>query len=212
MSDYAEYTIILYEEDILQIKEIFEISLNIIFFHRYLGNNDYQDVQSKINKISYVKVKNEKLSKDIDKIINQIEKNFENNTQYGQLFSLKFYEKEKNKKNLKYPWEIWNFILILSRTDDVKDKKVINNKKETYEDDGNKENKIREYIFKIIEKLNDKENYMPNINLDDKSLNEESFFYDKTIENISTKDDYFSLFSNYLKKKQENIIVINHLP
>ena len=212
MSDYAEYTIILYEEDILQIKEIFEISLNIIFFHRYLGNNEYQDVQSKINKISYVKVKNEKLSKDIDKIINQIEKNFENNTQYGQLFSLKFYEKEKNKKNLKYPWEIWNFILILSRTDDVKDKKVINNKKETYEDDGNKENKIREYIFKIIEKLNDKENYMPNINLDDKSLNEESFFYDKTIENISTKDDYFSLFSNYLKKKQENIIVINHLP
>ena len=210
MSDYAEYTIILYEEDILQIKEIFEISLNIIFFHRYLGNIDYQDVQSKLNKISYVKLKNEKLSKDIYNIINQIEKNFENNTQYGQLFSLKFYEKEKNKKNLKYPWEIWNFILILSRTEDVKDKNVINNKKETYENDGDKENKIREYIFKIIEKLNDKENYMPNINLDDKSLNEESFFYDKTIENISTKDDYFILFNNYLKKKQENIIVYNH--
>ena len=70
MSDCGEYTIILYEDDIPQIKEIFEISLNIIFFHRYLGNNDYEDVQSKLNKISYVKLKNEKLTKDINNIIN----------------------------------------------------------------------------------------------------------------------------------------------
>ena len=207
MSKYGEYTIISFENEILQIQEILDISLNVIFFHRYLGNNDYEDVQSKPSNISYVKLKNEKLSNKILKILNEIENNFKKNIkQYGQRLILKFYEKEKNQKELKTPWEIWNFILILSNKEDLKEKKDINN---IEEDD--KENHIREYIFKIIEKLNDKGNCMPNINIEDESLKEETFFYDIQIEQIPNKEDYLSLFNNFVKKNQENIIVINQL-
>ena len=207
MSKYGEYTIISFENEILQIQEILDISLNVIFFHRYLGNNDYEDVQSKPSNISYVKLKNEKLSNKILKILNEIENNFKKNIkQYGQRLILKFYEKEKNQKELETPWEIWNFILILSNKEDLKEKKDINN---IEEDD--KENHIREYIFKIIEKLNDKGNYMPNINIEDESLKEETFFYDIQIEQIPNKEDYLSLFNNFVKKNQENIIVINQL-
>ena len=206
MSKYGEYTIISFEDEILQIKEILDISLNIIFFHRYLGNNDYEDVQSKPNNISYVKLKNEILSNKILKTINEIENNFKiNKNQYGQRLILKFFEKEKNQKELKIPWEMWNFILILSNKENLKEKKELYNKEEN-----DKENKIREYIFKIIEKLNDKENYMPNINIEDESLKEETFFYDIQIEGIPKKEDYLSLFNNFVQKNQENIIVINN--
>ena len=208
MSDCAEYTIS-FEDEILEIKEILELSLNIIFFHRYLGNNNYEEAQSQLNNISYVKVKNEKLSNELTNNINEIENNFKNNNQYAQQLTLYFYEKEKNKKDLKNPWEIWNFILILSKKEEVKDKNDLNNKITDLDDD--KENKIRKYIFKIIEKLNDKENYMPNININDNSLEEETFSHNINIDKIYTKEDYLSLLNHYIKKNQENVIVINHL-
>ena len=208
MPDCVEYTIS-FEDEILEIKEILELSLNIIFFHRYLGNNNYEETQSKLNNISYVKVKNQKLSNILTNNINEIENNFKNSNQYAQKLSLYFYEKEKNKKDLKNPWEIWNFILILSKKEEIKDKNDLNNKISELDDD--KENKIRKYIFKIIEKLNDKENYMPNININDNCLDEETFSHTIKIDKISTKEDYLSLLNHFIKKNQENVIVINHL-
>ena len=195
MSECAEYNIIYFEEEILQIKEILEISLNIIFFHRFLGNGKFYDVQSRLNNISYVKLKSEKLSNNINKIINGIENNFRNNNNYGQKLSLSFSEKDKN------PWEIWNFLLILSKKEDLKEKSELNNKNDEFKYD--QESKIREYIFKIIEKLNDKGNYMPNINLEDKSLKEETFSYSFKIDTLTTKED---LFNYIVKKNQENVI------
>ena len=207
MSNYGEYTIIYFEEDLLQIKELLEIFLNIIFFHRYLSSKYFEDVQSKLNNISYVKIKNEKLSKDLINNINEIENNFKHNlNQYAQRLTLRFYEKENIKKEVNNPWEIWNFILILAKKEENKE---LNNKKEEVEDD--RENKIRKFIFKIIEKLNDKNNYMPNINLNENSLSEEAFTYDFQIENISTKEDYLTLFNLLVKKNQENVIIIDHL-
>ena len=208
MSDCAEYTIS-FEDEILEIKEILELSLNIIFFHRYLGNNNYEEAQSQLNNISYVKLKNTELSNELTNIINEIENDFKNNNHYAQKLTLYFYEKDKNKKDLKNPWEIWNFILILSKKEDIKDKNDINNKVGEIEDD--KENKIRKYIFKIIEKLNDKENYMPNININVNSFEEETFSHNIKIDKISTKEDYLSLLNHFIKKNQENVIVINHL-
>ena len=211
MSTHGEYTIISNEDEIMQIRENLEISLNIIFFHRYLGNNNYEDVQSNINKISYVKLKNEKISKEIDNIINQIENNFKNNNKdFGQQLTLSFYDKNENKKELKNPWEIWNFILILSKNEDLKSKEDLNDKKEISNDD--RENKMREYIFNIIEKLNDKDDYMPNVILDDKSLNEETFPFDFKINKILTKENYLSIFDHFVKKDKSNIIVINNFP
>ena len=210
MSNYGEYTIIYFEEDILQIKEILEIFLNIIFFHRYLASKYFEDVQSKLNNISYVKIKNEKLSKDLINNINEIENNFKQNlNQYAQRLTLSFYEKNKSKKEKQNPWEIWNFILILSNKEELIGKKSVNYKKEEIEDD--KENNIRKFIFKIIEKLNDKDNYMPNINLNDNSLSDGIFAYDFKIENVSTKEDYLTLFNLFVKKNQENVIIIDHL-
>ena len=203
MSNYGEYTIIYFEEDIFQIKEILEIILNIIFFHRYLTCKYFEDVQSKLNNISYVKIKNEKISKDLINNINEIENSFQQNlNQYAQRLTLRFYEKDKN------PWEIWNFILILSKKEDLIEKKDLKNKKEEIED--YKENKIRKFIFKIIEKLNDKNNYMPNVTLND-NLNNEKFIYNIQIETISTKEDYLTLFNLFVKKNQENVIIIDNL-
>ena len=106
------------------------------------------------------------------------------------------------------PWENWNFLLITSKNEvgknEIKDNKT--------DSDIDKENKVREYIFKIIEKLNDKGNYMPNVNLDDKNLKNETFWHDFKSEKIENNEKYFSLFNHYMKKSQENIIVINQLP
>ena len=211
MSTHGEYTIISNEDEIMQIRENLEISLNIIFFHRYLGNNNYEDVQSNINKISYVKLKNEKLSKENDNIINEIENNFKNNNKdFGQQLTLSFYDKNENKKELKNPWEIWNFILILSKNEDLKNKEDLNDKKEISNDD--RENKMKKYNFNIIEKLNDKDDYMPNVIIDDKSLNEETFPFDLKINKILTKENYLSIFDHFVKKDKSNIIVINNFP
>ena len=207
MSEIGEYTIILYETDISELKEILEITLNIIFFHRNLSNNDYEDVQSKFTDISYVKLKDEKISTEIINIINEIEKTFKEEPKlYGFNLTLNFFEKSEKNKNLENPWEKWNFILIISKNEDEPNDSKTDSKTES---DIDKENKIREYMFKIIEKLNDKGNYMPNINCDDKNLKEETFFHNFKKEKINNKEHYLSLFNDFMKKNQENIIIVN---
>ena len=212
MSEIGEYTIILFENNISDLKEILEISLNIIFFHRNLSNIDYLDVQSKFTNITYVKLKSENISNEISTIINQLEINLKKEPKlYGYKLTLNFYEKNEKNKNMENPWERWNFILITSKNEvDKEEKKEINDNKT--DSDIDKENKVREYIFKLIEKLNDKGNYMPNVNLDDKNLKDETFLHNFKMEKIEKKEKYLSLFNNYMKKNQENIIVINQLP
>ena len=209
MSELGEYTIILFENNLSDLKEILEISLNIIFFHRNLSSIDYVDIQSKFTSITYVKLKDDNISKEITNIINELETNLKKESKlYGYQLTLSFYEKKEKNKNLENPWENWNFLLITSKNEvgknEIKDNKT--------DSDIDKENKVREYIFKIIEKLNDKGNYMPNVNLDDKNLKNETFWHDFKSEKIENNEKYFSLFNNYMKKSQENIIVINQLP
>ena len=43
MSEAGEYTIIMFNNNLSELKEILEISLNIIFFHRNLSNNNCED-------------------------------------------------------------------------------------------------------------------------------------------------------------------------
>ena len=204
MSETGEYTLILFEDDILELKELLEMSLNIIFFHRNLSNNNYEDAQSKLTNITYVKLTNETLSKEIIKIITDIENNFKNDSQiYGQILTLSFFEKVEKKDN---PWEKWNFILVLSKKEITKKKDELIVDEENKEFD--KENKIREYIFKIIEKLNDKGNYMPSVNLNDKNLENETFLHKYETKKIKNEEEYLSLFNNYMQKSQDDIIII----
>ena len=204
MSEIGEYTLILFEDDILELKELLEMSLNIIFFHRNLSNNNYEDTQSKLTNITYVKLTNETLSKEIIKIINDLENNFKNDSQiYGQILTLSFFEKVEKKDN---PWEKWNFILVFSKKEIAKKKDELIVDEENKEFD--KENKIREYIFKIIEKLNDKGNYMPSVNLNDKNLENETFLHKYETKKIKNEEEYLSLFNNYMQKSQDDIIII----
>ena len=201
MSNFGEYSIISFENDISKIKENLEISLNLIFFHRYLGSNKYEDAYSILNHISYVKLINKDLSNEINNIIEKVEKNFTNNNDlYGQQLTLSFYEKGKNEN----PWEIWSFILVLSKKEESKDIKDL--------DIEQREEKIRDYVIKLIEKLNDKNNYMPNVKINNDNPDEETFTHKFKIDDIFKKEDYLSLFNNYMKKDQNNVIVVNYLP
>ena len=208
MSDIGEYTIILFDNNIYELKEILEISLNVIFFHRNLSNNIYEDVQSKIADITYVKLKNETLSKEIIDLINEMENNFTNESNlYGYNLTLSFFEKYENSKISEIPWEKWNFITVLNKKGELEEKNGI--KADKSNSNINKGNKVRDYIFKIIDKLNDKKNCMPCVNLKDKNLINETFEHSFKTEKIKNKEQYFSLFNYYMKNNQEDIIVIN---
>ena len=79
MEKIGEYTLILFENDILELKDLLEMSLNIILFHRNLSNNNYEDAQSKItsNSIVYCHKKSlSKASKDNNEIENKNKNNF----------------------------------------------------------------------------------------------------------------------------------------
>ena len=209
MEDFGEYTIILSQKDLSEMKEILEISLNIIFFHRNLSNNNCEDTTGKLINISYAKLKSQKLSKEISNILDTLENNLnlENNL-YGCQITLNFYEKSEKNKNFENPWEKWIFISNLVKGEVLKEKNDSNSNSSCLD----KENIIREYIFKIIDKLNDKENYMPKITFDDKNSEEETFSHNFKIDTIETEEEYLALFNNYVKKNKENVIIINQLP
>ena len=209
MEDFGEYTIILSQKDLSEMKEILEISLNIIFFHRNLSNNNFEDTTGKLINISYAKLKSQKLSKEISNILDTLEKNLnlENNL-YGCQITLNFNEKSEKNKNFENPWEKWIFISNLVKGEVLKEKNDSNSNSSCLD----KENIIREYIFKIIDKLNDKENYMPKITFDDKNSEEETFSHNFKIDTIETEEEYLALFNNYVKKNKENVIIINQLP
>ena len=209
MEDFGEYIIILSQKDLSEMKEILEISLNIIFFHRNLSSNNYEDTTDKLINISYAKLKSQKLSKEISNILDTLENNLnlENNL-YGCQITLNFYEKSEKNKNFENPWEKWIFISNLVKGEVLKEKIDSNSNSSCLD----KENIIREYIFKIIDKLNDKENYMPKITFDDKNSEEETFSHNFKIDTIETEEEYLALFNNYVKKNKENVIIINQLP
>ena len=96
--------------------------------------------------ITYVKLKDDNISKEITNIINELETNLKKESKlYGYQLTLSFYEKKEKNKNLENPWENWNFLLITSKNEvgknEIKDNKT--------DSDIDKENKVREYIFKI---------------------------------------------------------------
>ena len=160
------YMIPLFEGELNQIKDFIEIALNVTFFHRLLSEKEFEDVTSELSGISYVKVKNGNVNKLIKNTISQIENNFGKINK--QKIILNFYSEKIDNNNL---FESWNFLLILNK------EKKENNKEQI-------ENKMRKYIFKIIENLNgNSTNYTENIsdnkivyNIDiNKDLSEEDY-------------------------------------
>jgi hypothetical protein len=75
-------------------------------------------------------------------------------------------------------WESWKFYFILKNSETIE----LGHSKQ-------KENKIREYIYHILEKINDKFDFMPDLNLDE-DIPAETFPYEIKI-NTSTDDSVF---------------------
>jgi hypothetical protein len=178
MSNYGIYQIPQFEDDISNIKEFLRIAFNTIFFHRWLGETNFEDCDSSFSNLTYVKIKNENLQKTIENKISLLEKNIVK-TKRAQV-TLNFYE----KKILKYYlyeensniWESWKFLFCVKNNDN----------------NDNKENKIRQYLSFILQKLNDKIDFMPNFPIDSK-LPEETFPYEIIVNTEMKESDFIAM-------------------
>ena len=88
----TDHTLEIFEDDVMTIKEYLKISLYTIFFHRWLNNNNYTDQESSINNISYKKIQNDLLEKEINNLLNNVDSYSEN---YNKLqITVNIYTKE----------------------------------------------------------------------------------------------------------------------
>jgi hypothetical protein len=196
MANFGDYQIPHFEDDLITINEFLRIVLNTIFFHRWIGETNFEDCDSIIPNITYVKIKNENLQKTIESKISLLEKNIIK-TQHAQVI-LNFYEKKVKKfflyDELSNNWESWKFLFILKK----EQKKSSNNDNENENENDNdiiKENKIRKYLSFILQKLNDKIDYMPNFSMDIK-LPEETFPFEIIINTEMKENDLISIIKD----------------
>ena len=154
MSNFGKHSIPIFEDDKEIVKEYLKIALNILFFHRFLNDNNYCEEKSKlIRNISYFKLKNAKLEKEINKLLKEIDDRATNNKKFQ--ITLNIYTEEKynfflyrRKEGL---WEKWNFLVTIS--DNIKSE--------------DKESKIRKKIESLLKELNSEKDFMPDLNLNE---------------------------------------------
>ena len=182
MANYGKHIIPLFEDDVLTIKEYLKIVLNIIFYHRWLGSNNYIQTKSNINNISYMKISDETLENEIEKNLSLIEKYSFNSSKLQ--VTLNFYSSKTYQyffmQKLIGLWEKWDFLILVS-------KQGSNNNE--------KEKKIRKFIFTILKELNNEKDFMPDLNFD-VQLNEQTFPYEIKIETDIDNENIISLFKN----------------
>ena len=152
MSNFGNHTLPIFEDDLETIKEYIKIAFNIIFFHRWLNNNNYTEENSIIKNISYMRIKDDSLEKKIDDTLSKIT-SFSTKSQKLQI-SLNFYTNEsthmfflKRKEGL---WEKWTFLVTFSNKSSI-----------------DKEYKIRKYLSNVIKELNSDKDFMPDLDLND---------------------------------------------
>ena len=187
MSNFGSHIMPIFEDDLETIKEYIKIALNIIFFHRWLNNNDYMEENSIINNISYIKIKNDSLEKKINDTLSQIN-NYTSKCQKLQI-TLSLYSNEytnmffmKKKEGL---WEKWIFLVHIS------------NKTST-----DKEYKVRKYISNVIKELNSDKDFMPDLELND--------FEDANVINTNKKNLFLFPYEIGITQEfeQENILSV----
>ena len=196
----TDHTLEIFEDDVMTIKEYLKISLYIIFFHRWLNNNNYTDQESSINNISYKKIQNDLLGKEINNLLNNVDSYSEN---YNKLqITVNIYTKETRsyffytkKEGL---WEKWNFLIKINNNGSI-----------------DKEDKVRKYISKVIRELNVNLNNMPDIDLDDfENINDinnndaksNNYPFDININTEFEQDSILSIFKNLNVHDSYNMI------
>lgn len=110
-----------------------------------------------------IKLKNPELDKTIESNISLLEKNL---IKFGKIqVILNFYQKKVQKfyimQELVNLWESWKFIFVLKKDSDAQLPELNSSKQ--------KENKIREFIFLVLEKMNDKYDFMPDFDIEEQN-------------------------------------------
>jgi len=198
MSNIGNHSLPIFEDNLPTIKEYLKIALNTVFFHRWLNNNNYIEEKSIINNISYIKINDESLQKEINNKLSQID-NYSNNSINLQI-TLSFFTKINTQFYLFSKndglWEKWNFLISISN-DNTPDK----------------EGKIRTYITKLLEELNRGNDFMPDLELDDfgkedsikDNKNEFYFPYEIKILKEYEQDSFLKILQNINFKDTFNI-------
>ena len=192
MSNYDSHTMAIFQDDLETVKEYLKIAINTIFFNRWLTNNNYICEKSVIKDISYMKINDDSLQKDIDNILGKIT----SQSQYYKKFQINidFYERNQGiflgffqkKKNC---WEKWNILVIISEQGSI-----------------DKEMKMRNFISMIMKHLNTDKDFMPDINLEEfenydnfNKINESNSFnfpYEMNVRNEFEQNSMVNLFNN----------------
>ena len=201
MANFGNHTIPIFQDDILTVKEYLTIAINVIFYHRWLNNNNYIEEQSNINKnISYIKIKDDSLDKEINNLLSQIDNYFPNQNKFQ--ITLNFYSRLVPQlyffTKLEGLWEKWNFLIKISDNNST-----------------DKESKIRKFISTIIKELNSGKDFMPDIELNDfenmNNINNKgknsNFPFEIKISNEFDQQSMLSIFKNMDIKNSFNKMI-----
>ena len=153
MSNYDSHIIGVFQDDLETVKEFLKIAINTIFFNRWITNNNYICEKSVIKDISYMKINDDSLQKDIEDILTKITSQSESCNKFQ--INIDFYARNEGiflglfqkKKNC---WEKWNILVIVSEQGST-----------------DKELKMRKNISNVIKHLNTDKDFMPDINLEE---------------------------------------------
>ena len=152
MSHFDTHVIGIFQDDIETVKEFLKIAFNTIFFNRLLNNNNYICESSAIKNISYMKIEDDSLQKDIGNKIDEISslskyyQKFQINLEFYTPYQGGFFGFFKKKGNC---WEQWNILVII-----------------TDKGSQDKENNMRKFISMILNEINTNKDFMPDINLE----------------------------------------------
>ena len=151
MSNFDSHIVGIFQDDLETVKEFLKIAINTIIFNRWLNNTNYICEKSIIKDISYMKIEDASLEKDIDNILNDISYYSKNHQKFQ--INLEFYTRNKGFFlgffQKRESWEKWNILVQIS-------------------DEGshNKEKNMREFLAKILKELNTDKDFMPDIKLE----------------------------------------------
>ena len=162
MSHYDSHIIGIFQDDSETVKEFLKIAINTIFFNRLLNNNKYICESSAIKNISYMKIEDDSLQKDIGNKLNEISslskhyQKFQINLDFYTPYQGGIFGFFKKKGNI---WEQWSILVII-----------------TEKGSKDKESNMRKIISNILNEVNTNKDFMPDIKL-------------KSFENLSNMDN-----------------------
>ena len=162
MSHYDSHIIGIFQDDSETVKEFLKIAINTIFFNRLLNNNKYICENSAIKNISYMKIEDDSLQKDIGNKLNELSslskhyQKFQINLDFYTAYQGGIFGFFKKKGNI---WEQWSILVII-----------------TEKGSKDKESNMRKIISNILNEVNTNKDFMPDMKL-------------KSFENLSNMDN-----------------------